>query len=187
MFSVHEINRFIEDKKRQKFAVFEKLFDQCQKHILKYATNEKYRCFFTVPEFIIGLPLYNLNAAILYIIDKLHTKGFLVKYYHPNILYICWDYDEINGKKVKTLPSPAIHLPPPRLQLSSPSSQQHFPPMPIQTRVINKPDQGSIVMPQIPQYDIPLPQSSHNGNKKNSNFIKSISEYRPSGKFALDL
>lgn len=185
MLSVHEINRFMDGKRRDKFSTFEKIYSLCEKHVMKYASNDRYRCMFTVPEFMLGLPIYNLNTAILYVIEKLHSRGFLVKYYHPNILYICWDIDEINGrKKVRTSPGPPTVQVPPRLTLLN--KTPFFPPPPEQTRLINKSDMG-IIMPQTPKYDLPLPQSSSHRNANNSNFIKSISEYRPSGKFAIDV
>ena len=200
--SVNDLNRYMEIKRRDKYATFEKIHEQCQKQILKYANHDKYRCFFTVPEFILGLPRYNLNAAILYVIEKLKSKGFLIKYYHPNILYVSWDTQEIKGKRDPfKMPAPLLlghtgptlrpiaYTPnvPPRILPSD--KNPLFPPMPEQTRVVSKPDQG-IVMPHMPSYDLPMPQSTHvgtSGNQKNSNFIKSISTYKPSGKFVLDV
>lgn len=188
MLSVHEVNRFMDGKRQDKFATFEKIYQQCQKTIMKYAENDRYRCFFVVPEFLLGLPVYNLNAAITYIVEKTTTKGFLVKYFHPNILYICWDMDEIHRRK-KMIENVAMARPlpiPPRLKLMD--SKPAFPPMPQQTRVTNKPDQGGIVMSHTPSYDLPRPQaSSSRGPRQNQNFIKSISDYRPSGKFVLDV
>ena len=187
--SVHELNRFMESKRREKYSTFEKIYDQCQKLILKFAENEKYRCFFKVPEFILGLPLYNLNAAVLYVMQKLSAKGFLIKYYHPNILYISWDNDEIRGKNKNIVTNTLTQPPPPPPRLTTTRQHTLFPPMPEQTRVINKPDQGSIVMAHMPKYDLPLPRSTNfNGPAaKNSNFIKSISNYKPSGKFVIDM
>jgi Family of unknown function (DUF5759) len=188
MLSVHEVNRFMDGKRRDKFVTFEKIFQQCQKLIMKHAENDRYRCFFTVPEFMLGLPVYNLNAAIIYIVEKITAKGFLVKYFHPNVLYICWDIDEIHGRK-KTVEHMVASKPlpvPPRLKMMG--QKPMFPPMPEQTRVTNKPDQGGIIMSHTPKYDLPMPQSSSFGRpQQNKNFIKSISDYRPSGKFVLDV
>ena len=191
--SVHELNRFMEAKRRDKYATFEKIHEQCHKLILKYASNDKYRCLFTVPDFILGLPLYKLNHAIMFVIDKLKARGFLVKYYHPNVLYICWDIDEIHGRIQTPLKPVNLQRDPPRLTFTKNNDPNPmFPPMPEQTRVTHKPDQGSssLVMPHMPSYDLPMPQASYGGNggqSKNSNFIKSISNYKPSGKFVIDV
>ena len=49
-------------------------------------------CWFIVPEIMIGIPKYDNGACIAYIIDKLKTNGFVVKYTHPNLLFISWKH-----------------------------------------------------------------------------------------------
>lgn len=196
MLSVHEINRFMENKKRDKMVTYEKVYEKCQAQILKYAKNEKYRCFFDVPEFILGLPVYNINSVIIYVIEKLKQSGFLVKYYFPKHLYITWDLEEISGKKPqfgrKSIIAPIpLKLPP---KLSTLNKQPLFPPPPVQTRTINKYDQkplyNDIIMPHTPSFDLPPPQSSFSqqmSKNTNSKFIKSISDFKSNGKFAINL
>jgi len=48
--------------------------------------------FYIIPEFIFGIPLYNVNTCISFIIEKLEENGFRVKYTHPNLLFISWDH-----------------------------------------------------------------------------------------------
>ena len=52
--------------------------------------DEQY-CWFVIPEIIIGVPKYDQAACIAYLIDKLKTNGFSVKYIHPNTLLITWN------------------------------------------------------------------------------------------------
>jgi len=47
-------------------------------------------CWFIVPEVMIGVPKYDIGTCIAYIIDKLQTNGFQVRYTHPNMLFISW-------------------------------------------------------------------------------------------------
>jgi len=47
-------------------------------------------CWFVVPEVMIGVPKYDHGSSIAYIIDKLNDNGFVVKYTHPNLLFISW-------------------------------------------------------------------------------------------------
>jgi hypothetical protein len=49
-------------------------------------------CWFVVPEIIIGVPKYDQGSCIAYIIDKLKENGFLLKYIHPNTLFISWQH-----------------------------------------------------------------------------------------------
>lgn len=198
MLSIHEVNRYMENKKRENYATFELIYEKCKKMILKYAENEKYRFFFEVPEFILGLPVYKLNDAIEYIVDKLQKSGFLVKYYFPKYVYISWSFDEINGK------TPQInHMMHMNKQINQLMQRQHvqqqsnmapklsafpdksiMPPLPISTRTATH----SIVMPDIPAMHLPLPSSTQSQMPSSgTNFIKSIADYKSSGKFSLNI
>lgn len=49
-------------------------------------------CWFVVPEMMIGVPKYDQAKCISYVIDKLQTNGFRVRYTHPNLLFISWQH-----------------------------------------------------------------------------------------------
>ena len=39
---------------------------------------------------MIGVPKYDVSACIAYIIDQLKQNGFMIKYTHPNLIFISW-------------------------------------------------------------------------------------------------
>jgi hypothetical protein len=49
-------------------------------------------CWFIIPEMMIGVPKFDQSICIAYIIDKLETNGFRVRYTHPNLLFISWKH-----------------------------------------------------------------------------------------------
>lgn len=49
-------------------------------------------CWFIVPEMIIGVPMFDHGACTAYLIDKLRDNGFIVRYTHPNLLFISWKH-----------------------------------------------------------------------------------------------
>jgi len=49
-------------------------------------------CFYVIPEMMIGVPKYDHGACIAYLIDKLRDNGFIVKYTHPNLVFISWKH-----------------------------------------------------------------------------------------------
>jgi hypothetical protein len=55
-------------------------------------SKDNQHCWFLIPEIIIGLPKYDNGACIAYIIDKLNSNGFVVKYTHPNLIFISWKH-----------------------------------------------------------------------------------------------
>lgn len=54
--------------------------------------NSQQFCWFLVPEMLIGVPNYDKNACITYLISKLEENDFIVRYTHPNLLFISWKH-----------------------------------------------------------------------------------------------
>ena len=84
------------EKKRQydlnKLALFNKILNRVHVRI-KTTSRQKIDeqfCWFIVPEIILGVPKYDQSACIAYLMDKLKTNGFNIKYIHPNTLFISW-------------------------------------------------------------------------------------------------
>jgi hypothetical protein len=84
------------EKKRQydltQLALFNKILNRIHvriKTVSRQSKDEQF-CWFVVPEVIIGVPRYDHAACIAYLIDKLKTNGFNVRYTHPNALFISW-------------------------------------------------------------------------------------------------
>jgi len=104
IFTLENIDNFSEkisidelyEKKRQhdlqKLALFNKILNRIHVRI-KTASRQKvdeHFCWYVVPETMIGVPKYDQAACIAYIMDKLKTNGFNVRYIHPNLLFISW-------------------------------------------------------------------------------------------------
>lgn len=84
------------EKKRQqdlnKLALFNKILNRIHvkiKTVSRQKVDEQF-CWFLVPETIIGVPRYDQGSCIAYLIDKLKSNGFNVRYIHPNTLFISW-------------------------------------------------------------------------------------------------
>ena len=106
IFTLENIDDFSEkinmdelyEKKRQydlnKLSLFNKILNRVHVRI-KTTSRQKIDeqfCWFIVPEIILGVPKYDQAACIAYLIDKLKTNGFNIKYIHPNTLFISWTH-----------------------------------------------------------------------------------------------
>jgi len=106
IFTLENVENFSEkisidelyEKKRQqdltKLALFNKLLNRIHVRI-RTASRQKVDeqfCWYIVPEIMIGVPKYDQAACIAYIMDKLKTNGFNVRYIHPNLLFISWQH-----------------------------------------------------------------------------------------------
>jgi hypothetical protein len=61
------------------------------KHVSKNLINENC-CWYLMPEVIIGIPLYDYRDCTAYVIEKLRENKFVVRYTHPNLLFISWQH-----------------------------------------------------------------------------------------------
>ena len=59
------------------------------KYISKNVVNDNC-CWYLMPEMVIGVPKYDYKDCTAYTIDKLRANGFIVRYTHPNLLFISW-------------------------------------------------------------------------------------------------
>ena len=74
---------------------------------IKIASRQKYEdrfTFYVIPEFLLGIPTYDVATCTSYVMQKLRENGFMVKYTHPNLLFISWkrwipDYRRVEYKK----------------------------------------------------------------------------------------
>lgn len=97
--NILDLHRTINEKNLKKNECYEKVLDICHKRIRLANDNNSLRLIFEIPEFIYGYPLFDLNACIKYLLNSLKLNGFLVNYYFPKILYISWDFKEIDMQK----------------------------------------------------------------------------------------
>ena len=59
------------------------------KYISKQLVNDQC-CWYVMPEMMIGIPKYDHKDCTAFVIEKLRTNGFIVRYTHPNLLFISW-------------------------------------------------------------------------------------------------
>ena len=63
-------------------------------HLRIHATNRlpgnTQQLIYLVPEFIPGVPRFDMKECIIYLAYNLRASGFFVNYTHPNTLYISW-------------------------------------------------------------------------------------------------
>ena len=78
----------------QKLELFNKIRNRIHVRIKTTSRQKIYEhfCWYVVPEIIIGVPKYDQCACIAYLLDKLKDNGFIVRYIHPNALFISWNH-----------------------------------------------------------------------------------------------
>ena len=76
--------------------LYDSILKKCHSRILYNSGLQRTYCFYQIPEFVIGTPLYDISELRNYIMNSLKTNGFKILYIEPNWLFIYW---EVKGAK----------------------------------------------------------------------------------------
>jgi hypothetical protein len=89
-FSVNELHKKEMERIQNRKQIYNKVGEKCFKKIKDTSlTNEKV-CFFTLPEYIPGLPIYNMTECVMFLLNLLKEKGFKARYVDPFMIFISW-------------------------------------------------------------------------------------------------
>ena len=104
MIDIRKLHQQQEESEQQQQHIYEKILYKCHHRIITVSQKGDTFSFFVVPEFEFGMPKYNPLKCCHFIIKKLVENGFLVKYTHPNLIYISWNKNYLNLER--TAPPP---------------------------------------------------------------------------------
>ena len=91
MIDINELNREIEKKDKLKQDIYELILEKCHVRIKTSSTsNNLGYCFYIIPRYIYGVPIYDYYSCLKYVVSALSKNGFDLKYTHPNLLFISW-------------------------------------------------------------------------------------------------
>ena len=86
------------DKKKtydlSKLSVYNKILNRIHEKI-KITSRQKVDtqfCWYVIPEIILGVASYDRASCISYILEELTSNGFVVRYTHPNLIFISWKH-----------------------------------------------------------------------------------------------
>ena len=80
-----------ERKIKSRLNLFEEVLRKCHKKIKSVSETMESKCLFVIPEYVIGMPLYNKDMCKVFLVNTLKEESFDVQFFYPNILYISWE------------------------------------------------------------------------------------------------
>jgi hypothetical protein len=104
IFNVQDIHKKQKEKENSRINIYKSITSRCFKKIKETSLNEETFCFFNIPEYIPGLPLYNMTECVMFILNILREKGFNARYCDKYVIYISWNLPKPN---LKLLESPS--------------------------------------------------------------------------------
>jgi len=153
-FTTNDIESFHKEKIKKWIKVYEKVLGHCFRKLREHVLRDQKFCFFPVPEYLPGFPLFNITHCTCFIIKKLKHANFKTKFIPPNVIYINWNVENHYERIIKPDHQPIEHIPTytPVNQGSSTEKTVHY------ARLSSEQSQQSY----IPQELQPLTTSSNN-------------------------
>lgn len=59
--------------------------------VARLPSNQQF-CWYVIPEHIIGVPRFDKEACTAFIMERLKDNGFMIRYTHPNLLFVSWKH-----------------------------------------------------------------------------------------------
>jgi hypothetical protein len=94
-----ELYSTINQKTLKRMELYDSILKKCHSRILYNSGLQRAYCFYQIPEFVIGTPLYDIIELRNYVMNSLKTNGFEILYVEPNWLFIYWN---VKGAKSLT-------------------------------------------------------------------------------------
>jgi len=94
-----ELYSTINQKTLRRMELYDSILKKCHNRILYNSGLQRIYCFYQIPEFVIGVPLYDIIELRNYVMNSLKTNGFEILYIEPNWLFIYWN---VKGAKSLT-------------------------------------------------------------------------------------
>ena len=86
-----ELHATINKQTLKRMELYDSILKKCHSRILYNSGLQRTYCFYQIPEFVIGTPLYDVLELRNYIMNSLKTNGFEILYIEPNWLFIYWN------------------------------------------------------------------------------------------------
>ena len=94
--TAHELMNSNRNKTREKAKRFECVVQRVFNQISIKGRDENWtRMVYTIPPYVLGMPIYDLDLCMRYVVNKLQSSGYYVEIFPPNVIYISWDKSEI--------------------------------------------------------------------------------------------
>lgn len=90
--NIDELFERKQSRNLKQLSIFNKILARVQRRIQLTARNKRtdQHIWFQVPEYIFGEAIYDKGDCIAYVVNKLESNGFYVRYLHPNTIFVSW-------------------------------------------------------------------------------------------------
>ena len=139
------------------------------KYISKNTITEKF-CWYIIPEVVLGVAKFDHTSCTAYVIHKLRENGFIVKYTHPNLLFISWNHWVPTYVRNEIKKKTGVHIDSFGNEIDNNSDNNNN-----NNNNITENNFDNIILSKN------LGNNNNNNNNNNNEKYKKINTYKPSG------
>lgn len=89
--NIYELHNTINKKKSVRTKIYNSVLSKCHNKIKQAAEKEQMSIFFSIPRYVVGLPLYDITECSRYVFENLQQNGFNVYYLTFDVIHISWE------------------------------------------------------------------------------------------------
>ena len=90
--NIHKLNLKRDQRELAKFKLYKKVLNRIYRKIEQTSNLYQTSLFYQIPEYIFGIPRYNIIETSKYIVAKLQEQGYVVVYTPPNFIFVSWEH-----------------------------------------------------------------------------------------------
>lgn len=110
--NIRDLHKHHEDRRKTREKYYNNVLQKCWNRITMISSMHSYTtsCLFQIPEFVFGVPPYDMNECKQYIFNSLTKNGFRVELRDNKTFFISWDKKDI-PKNVFEIPIQNVEKP----------------------------------------------------------------------------
>lgn len=95
---------------KQKY-IFKQILQKCHRKIYSSGEQLKTECLFTIPQYVPGMPLFDIKECMRYIISKLQKNKLAVQVVQHDTISVSWehinvyDQDDVENPRERSVPT----------------------------------------------------------------------------------
>jgi hypothetical protein len=97
--TARDLQREIRSRAKRRSDAHKPVLDQLRRRIESKAALDHVRMVYRVPDFIPGLPVFDVTEVAHGLADALSEDGFVAEVFEPDTLYVSWDRNEANSSR----------------------------------------------------------------------------------------
>lgn len=108
MLSARDIAQMQSKKRQMKKELYKEILEGFSKKIKIAVDTGQHQVFLSVPEFVVGYPVFDPVSATAYLMRQLERLGYTVTRYGPTEIYLTWMVQHVPQQEEVAEPLPVF-------------------------------------------------------------------------------